>query len=62
MFTDMVGYTDLGQKNGSLTLTLVEEQRKLLRPIFGHAGNEVKTIRDSLLGEFASALNSVRSS
>jgi len=62
MFTDMAGYTALGQRNESLTLTSVEEQRKLLRPIFGPAGNEVKTIRDSLLGEFASALNSVRSS
>src|SRR6267143_2007783 len=33
MSTDMVGYTALGQKDESHSLLLVDEQRKLLRPI-----------------------------
>ena len=40
MFTDMVGFTALGQKNESLSLALVDEQRKLIRPILGRHGGE----------------------
>jgi adenylate cyclase len=61
MFTDMVDYTRISEKDEALALNLLEEHKQLLRPIFArHGGREVKTIGDGFLVEFPSALEAVR--
>jgi TolB-like protein/Flp pilus assembly protein TadD len=57
MFTDMVGYSSLSQRNEALALKLLEEHRNILRPFFSkYSGREIETAGDLFFVEFNSAV------
>src|SRR2546423_6588887 len=61
MFTDIVGYSAISERDEALAMRLLEEHRKLLRPLFAsHSGREIKAMADGFLVEFASAVEAVR--
>jgi adenylate cyclase len=60
MFTDIVGYSALTQRNEALALELLAEHRNILRPFFDkHEGIEIETAGDSFFVEFNSAVEAV---
>jgi adenylate cyclase len=61
MFTDMVGYSALAQRDEALALELLEEHRRIVREIVARFhGTEIKTIGDAFLLQFRSALEAVQ--
>ena len=61
MFTDIVGYTALTQANEANALRLLDAHNRIIRPFLAkYHGIEVKTIGDSFLVEFGSALDALR--
>ena len=61
MFTDMVGYSALVQKNDALAVELLTAHREILRAVFAKfAGQELDAVGDGFLVEFASAVDATR--
>jgi len=58
MFTDMVGYSALAQRDDKVALELLEEHRRLCcaKSFRGFTAPKSKTIGDAFLVEFGSAL------
>jgi adenylate cyclase len=61
MFTDMVGFTALAQRDEELAMQLLDEQRRMIRALLtDYKGREVDTIGDGFFVEFASSLEAFR--
>ena len=61
MFTDIVGYTALTQASESQAMRMLDTHNRLIRPFIAkYHGIEVKTMGDSFLVEFGSALDALR--
>ncbi len=61
MFTDMVGYSELTQQSETEALRLLNEHRRIVRPLLAtHGGREVKTIGDAFMVEFPDGLSATR--
>lgn len=61
MFTDMVGFSALTQKDEALALELLGEHNDIFREVLAkHEGREVKSTGDGFLLEFPSALTAVQ--
>jgi TolB-like protein/class 3 adenylate cyclase/Tfp pilus assembly protein PilF len=61
MFTDIVGYSALMQKNETLALEMLKEHREILRSLFVmFDGVEIETAGDSFFVEFASAVDAAK--
>jgi TolB-like protein/class 3 adenylate cyclase/Tfp pilus assembly protein PilF len=61
LFTDIVGYSSRAEADERLTLELLEEHRRLVRPILQrHNGREIKTMGDAFMVKFSSAVDAVQ--
>src|SRR5687768_15553155 len=63
VFTDMVGYSGLAQRDEAEALDMLEEYRAIVRGLIGSfEGKEISTVGDGFLLEFASALEATHCS
>ena len=61
VFTDIVGYTAITQRDEAKAMGTLQRHNSLVRPIIEkHHGREVKTIGDAFLIEFGSALRALQ--